>query len=222
LLALKIIGAIVLVIVLINLIAVGADVRYEDGEVRASAKVCGHLFQIYPKPPGKEKKPKKEKKKHGKKKAEEQKEEQEGEKKKKKEKLSLPKDFSKEEILEIAKVGIHAAGSFRKKLSIDVFKLWFVSSDPDPYKTVMTYNYVNDAVCTLGILADRAFRVKKSDIRTATDFNVGTPFIEARLALSIRIGQIVHIGLAAGISALKIMRRHKKEHKKLPKQQAAA
>lgn len=216
-LALKIIGAIILLIVLINLIPVGADISYADGEARVSAKICGKLIQLYPKLPDEGKKAKKEKKK----KEEEQPEEQ-AEDKEKKPKLSLPADFSKEELLELLKVGLRAAGSFRRKLCIDRFRLWFVSSDPDPYWTIMIYNYVNDALCVLGAIAENSFRVKDSDIRTATDFNVGEPFIEIRLALSIRIGQIVHVTLATGIAALKILLRHKRKQKKMLKEQRAA
>ena len=86
----------------------------------------------------------------------------------------------------------------------------------------MIYNYVNDALCALGPLADNAFRVKHSDIRIATDFEVGTPFIKAGAALSIRIGQVVRVALAAGFAALKILLRHKKQQKKMLKEQLAA
>lgn len=219
-LALKIIGAIVLVIALINLIAVGVDVNYADGQARVCAKICGRLIQIYPKPPGKEKKAKKEKK--HKKKKDTGEAEKGGEEKKEKKKRGLPGGFSKEEITELVRVVFKAAGRFRRRLCVDRFKFWFVSSDPDPYATITTYNYVNDAVCTLGALADNAFRVKKRDIRTAADFSVGKPFIEVGLALSIRIGQIVRISLAAGTAALKILLRHKKQQKRLQKQQLAA
>ena len=47
--ALIILGAIALVITLIMLVPVGADVGYESGELRLSAKVCGMLLQLLPK-----------------------------------------------------------------------------------------------------------------------------------------------------------------------------
>ena len=215
-LALKIIGAIILVIVLINLIPVGVDVKYENDEAAVSAKVCGRLILVYPKPPGKEKKEKKPKKKKAEKKAEPESE------KKAKPKPSIPKDFSREEITSLVKVVLKAAGRFRRKLCVDRFKFWFVSSDPDPYQTIMIYNYVNDAICSLGAAAEASLRIKKSDIRTAADFSVGEPFIEAGIALSIRIGQIIGIGLSAGIAVLRILSRHKKQLKKMQKQQLAA
>ena len=57
-----ILGVIVAIIVIIMLVPVGADVGYEGGELRVSAKVSGILLQLIPKKPVDETKPKKEKK----------------------------------------------------------------------------------------------------------------------------------------------------------------
>ena len=97
-----ILGVIVAIIVAIMLVPVGADVAYEGGELRLSAKVCGMLLQLIPKPPADETKPKKEKKPKKPKKKKKQPEEQAqtGEEKPKK-KLDL--DFSMDEILGLVK-----------------------------------------------------------------------------------------------------------------------
>jgi len=207
--ALIIIGAILAVLIAINLIPVGADVRYEDGQAKASAKVAGKLIQLYPKPEKKKKeKPEKEKKK--------KKKEEKAEEKPKEDKLAklAQGGITKEEIMELLQVVLRAAGKFRRKLYVSKFRFWFVSSDPDPYSTVMVYNYVNDALCVLGSVADETLRFGECDVRTAVDFDVGKPFIELHAAVTIRIGQIVGIGISAGISALKIIRRRKKRIKK--------
>ena len=52
-----ILGVIIAIIVAIMLVPVGADVAYEGGELRLSAKVCGMLLQLIPKPPADETKP---------------------------------------------------------------------------------------------------------------------------------------------------------------------
>jgi hypothetical protein len=216
--ALIIIGAIVLVIFLINLIPVGVDLRYADDVLTVYAKADGKLIQLVPKP---EKKPKKEKKskKEKKKKAEEPEEEKpKGDKLKK----LAEGGVTKEEIVSLLKVVLSAAGKFRRKLYVRTFKFWFVSSDPDPYTAVMTYNYVNDALCGLGTIADQSLRFGKCDVRTAVDFDVGVPFVEAQVAVTIRIGQIVGIGISAGIAALKIIRKRKKRIKKLAGNELAA
>ena len=59
-LALKIIGIIAAVIALIMLIPIGADIGYESGVFSLSAKVCGVLLQLFPKPPEDENAQKKE------------------------------------------------------------------------------------------------------------------------------------------------------------------
>ena len=62
-----ILGVIVLILVVINMIRIGADLAYENGEFRLSAKVAGLKLQLIPKEEDedktkKEKKPKKKKK----------------------------------------------------------------------------------------------------------------------------------------------------------------
>ena len=61
-LALKIIGVIAAIIALIMLIPIGADIAYEGGQFGLSAKVCGVLLQLFPRPEKDESAPKKEKK----------------------------------------------------------------------------------------------------------------------------------------------------------------
>ena len=60
-----IIAVFILIIVAILLIPIGADIRYEDGVVRISAKAAGIKLQLLPKPKKTDKpeKPKKERKK---------------------------------------------------------------------------------------------------------------------------------------------------------------
>lgn len=208
-----ILGALVLIVALICLTPVGVDVSYVDSEFRLSAKAAWVYLQLFPKPeikPKKEKPPKPEKEAE----AKEQKPPKEG--------LPLPTDFTMDEILELARVVTKTIGRFRKKLCINHFRLWFVSSDPDPYVTVLTYNLANQLLCAIGAMVDGLLRVKHCDIRTATDFNVGKPFFECALGISIRIGQAIAVVTVAAFAALKILLKHKKKQKQLLKEQAAA
>ena len=201
--ALIVIGSILAFFILIGLIAVGVDAGYEDEKLKISATVMGARIVLVPKPLAKEKKTESE---TG---AAEKTHEEAPSKPGLLAKL-LSTGLNKDEIVELIKTVLHAAGSFRKKLTVGILKFWFVSSQRDPYDTVMVYNYVNDAVYTLSALVGGAVNVKKWDIRTAVDYNVGKPFVEARIKVTIRIGQIVHIAFAAGIAVLKILMRHKK------------
>ena len=136
-----ILGVIVVLIVAIMLVPVGADVAYEGGELRLSAKVCGMLLQLIPKPPADETKPKKEKKPKKPKKKKKQPEEQAqtGEEKPKK-KLDL--DFSMDEILGLVKSVLRGLGRFGRKLSVDRFLLHYTAAGKDPYNTA-TVSYTH-------------------------------------------------------------------------------
>lgn len=200
--ALIIIGIIVLLIALIMLIPVGADIGYENGELKVSAKACGILMPLYPKPPEEEKEEKKEK---------EQKEEKKAAQKKpakEKKPLTLPK-FSKEEMLELAKAGIGAVGKFGRKLKVDRFLLHYTAAGNDPYNTAMTFSYVNVALSSLAPMCAKRFTVKDCSVWTDIDFTKDKTEIDFGLAMSIRIGQILAIVIGVGFKVLSIMKRNK-------------
>ena len=203
-----ILGVIIAIIVAIMLVPVGADVAYEGGELRLSAKVCGMLLQLIPKPPADETKPKKEKKpkkpKKQKKKAEEQ--TQTGEEKPKK-KLDL--DFSMDEIMGLVKSVLRGLGRFGRKLSVDRFLLHYTAAGKDPYNTAMTFGYVNGALTTLAPICRRSFDAKDVDVWTDVDFTTEKTKVDFGVALTIRIGQIFGVVFTILFGALGILIKHK-------------
>ena len=203
-----ILGVIIAIIVAIMLVPVGADVAYEGGELRLSAKVCGMLLQLIPKPPADETKPKKEKKpkkpKKQKKKAEEQ--TQTGEEKPKK-KLDL--DFSMDEIMGLVKSVLRGLGRFGRKLSVDRFLLHYTAAGKDPYNTAMTFGYVNGALTTLAPICRRSFDAKDVDVWTDVDFTTEKTKVDFGVALTIRIGQIFGVVFTILFGALGIIIKHK-------------
>lgn len=203
-----ILGVIIAIIVAIMLVPVGADVAYEGGELRLSAKVCGMLLQLIPKPPADETKPKKEKKpkkpKKQKKRPEEQK--QTGEEKPKK-KLNL--DFSMDEIMGLVKSVLRGLGRFGRKLSVDRFLLHYTAAGKDPYNTAMTFGYVNGALTTLAPICRRSFDAKDVDVWTDVDFTTEKTKVDFGVALTIRIGQIFSVVFTILFGALGILIKHK-------------
>ena len=203
-----ILGVIIAIIVAIMLVPVGADVAYEGGELRLSAKVCGVLLQLIPKPPADETKPKKEKKpkkpKKQKKKAEEQ--AQTGEEKPKK-KLNL--DFSMDEIMGLVKSVLRGLGRFGRKLSVDRFLLHYTAAGKDPCNTAMTFGYVNGALTTLAPICRRSFDAKDVDVWTDVDFTTEKTKVDFGVALTIRIGQIFGVVFTILFGALGILIKHK-------------
>lgn len=184
--ALIVIGIIAAVIALIMLIPVGADAGYENGEVHVSAKICGLLMPIFPRPPEdpskppahpkKEKKPKKKKN-----------EAAEGEEKPKK---KLKFDFTADELLALLRKVLKGFGKFGRKLKVDRFLLRFTAAGDDPYNTAMMYAYVNTALSSLAPLCRKRFAVKDCEISTYVDFTEEKPKIDLGFAATIRIGQI--------------------------------
>ena len=208
LVGLIILGVIIAIIVAIMLVPVGADVAYEGGELRLSAKVCGMLLQLIPKPPADETKPKKEKKPKKPKKQKKQPEEQAqtGEEKPKK-KLNL--DFSMDEVMGLVKSVLRGLGRFGRKLSVDRFLLHYTAAGKDPYNTAMTFGYVNGALTTLAPICRRSFDAKDVDVWTDVDFTTEKTKVDFGVALTIRIGQIFGVVFTILFGALGIIIKHK-------------
>lgn len=205
--ALWIVLALLALLTLLNLLRVGVSAGYEAQAFSVSARVGPLTIPVWPRPPAEEpKKPKKEKP------PKEPKAPQEQTKEKK-------LDF--DTILALAKLALKAAGSFRRKLTVELFRLVFVAGSSDPYDTAMQSAYVQAALGSLRPLAERALHIQERDVQVGADFTADKPRIEARLTLTIRIGQIVAIGVVFGVGYLKLMLQKKKAAKAQTQQNAA-
>lgn len=204
--ALIILSLILLVLILFNMLRVGVFVSYVSDEAARLSLVLGPLhISILPK----KKKKKKEKK---------PKEKKEKEPKKKKvERVPIKNRITFEDIADVLRAIGQAIHRFRSKIVIHRFKFWFVSSHEDPYKTVKTYNQVNNALCILGTWTDPNLVIRKSDIKTATDFIVGKNYLDFELKMTIRIGQILVIGFILITKLLKVLFRFLRRSRKMNK-----
>ena len=104
---------------------------------------------------------------------------------------------------------------------MELFRLVFVAGSSDPYDTAMQSAYVQAALGSLRPLAERALHIQERDVQVGADFTADKPRIEARLTLTIRIGQIVAIGVVFGVGYLKLMLQKKKAAKAQTQQNAA-
>ena len=199
-LALKIIGIIAAIILLICLISVGVAVNYENRKLELSAYVCGLLVQILPK---KEKKAKKdatggpdenaqnaetqeaesEKKKKTKKAKKIKKN-----KKNKKKKMGLA--LSGDEILGILKKVFSGVGKFTHGWKVPRFMLHYTAAGDDPYDTAVMFGYVNMALSTLAPICSRRFNCKDVDVWTDIDFRAEKMTLDFGLTTFIRLGSI--------------------------------
>ncbi|MBR4472289.1 MAG: hypothetical protein IKS55_01505 [Oscillospiraceae bacterium] len=210
-----ILAVLVGIIVLIMLIPVGADIRYEDDIVRISLKAAWLKLQLLPRPKKKaeEEKPKKEEKPKEEKKPEE--------KPKEEKKLSLPFNF--DEIIELLKVVIESMGSFSRKVSVDRFVLhWICPGSWDPYLMARIFGVVNAGLSQLAPLCIDRFQCRDSSVWTDIDFVRDDMKLEFCLVMTIRIGRIVVIGLKTGAAVLKIYLRSKRRRKREDREEKQA
>lgn len=212
-----ILAVLVGLIVLVMLVPIGADIRYEDEVIRISAKAAGIKLQLIPKPKRepkaekhKKEKPKKEKK------PKPEKEKKEPEKKKK----SLP--FNAEEILELLKIVLGGFGRFGRKFKIERFVLHWIAAGWDPYITARTFSLVNAGLSQLAPICTERFHCRDSSVWTDIDFVRENMFLEFGLTTTIRIGQILGVGFSIGFGAVKVLIRSKLRAKREAKEEAAA
>lgn len=205
--ALWIVLALLALLTLLNLLRVGVSTGYEAQAFSVSARVGPLTIPVWPRPPAEEpKKPKKEKPPKEPKAPQEQ---------------TKEKELDFDTILALAKLALKAAGSFRRKLTVELFRLVFVAGSSDPYDTAMQSAYVQAALGGLRPLVERALNIQERDVQVGADFTADKPRIEARLTLTIRIGQIVAIGVVFGVGYLKLMLQKKKAAKAQTQQNAA-
>lgn len=205
--ALWIVLALLALLTLLNLLRVGVSAGYEAQAFSVSARVGPLTIPVWPRPPAEEpKKPQKEKPPKEPKAPQEQ---------------TKEKELDFDTVLALAKLALKAAGSFRRKLTVELFRLVFVAGSSDPYETAMQSAYVQAALGGLRPLAERALHIQERDVQVGADFTADKPRIEARLTLTIRIGQIVVIGVVFGVGYLKLMLQKKKAAKAQTQQNAA-
>lgn len=190
------------------LVPIGADIAYEGGELRVSAKAAGVLFQIFPKNPEDESKPHKGKKPKKEKKPEKT---ENGEKKPGK-KINL--DFTFDEIMTLLKKVLNGFGILGKKFRVDRFLLDYTAAGDDPYQTAVVFGNVNAALNILAPICAQRFDVNDLYVRTDVDFTSEKTVLDFGIALTIRIGAIFRMVFAILFGALGVLIRNKLRHLK--------
>ena len=213
-----ILGVIVGIIVLIMLIPIGADIRYEDEVIRISVKAAGLKLQLLPRPKKKPKKDKPEKEKPEKEKT--PKEKKPKEEKETKKKKSFP--FNAEEILELLRAVLQSFGRFGKKFSVDRSVLHWIAPQWDPYTSARIFAWVNAAMSELAPICTARFHCRDSSVWTDIDFTRENMFLEFGLTITIRIGQIVGSGFRIAFDVLRIFLQSRRRVKREEKEEAAA
>ena len=203
---LSVIGLVILLILLVSLVRVGIDAEYIGGSLKASAKVCGKLIEVYPNSPLFEKLKNRHKKEKPKEEAPPPAETRPKEEKPKK---RLKLNLSRDELLALAKKALHGVGHILT-IRVDRFMLHYTAAGDDPYDTALIYGYVNGALSSLAPLCRKKFKVRNADVRTDVDFTADSMSVDFAIAVTMRIGQIFEGLFIIAFGALGIIIKNKR------------
>ena len=189
----RVLGIILLALLLLGLLPVGIEAEAAGQSALLRVKIGPVGLRLYPAPPQKKKAPRR----RGKK-LEPEEEAPAEETRGRRGGLGLgPRDLP-----ELWRLLRRLLGRFRRSLCIRELTVHLVLGGADGGGAVLVYGWANALRSTLSPAFHRAFRVRREDVQLAVDFELEEPVWELRLAVSIRIGQIVWIVAASGFEAL--------------------
>lgn len=117
---------------------------------------------------------------------------------------------------------LEAAGQFKRKLRVDTLHLVLTAGGSDPGDAAMLYGQANMVLGTFWYPLTEALQVKDGDARVALDFDAPGMTICADAALSLKIGQILWLGIYFGRKGLRAFLRVHNRQKKLKQTGKAA
>ncbi|MBQ9647959.1 MAG: DUF2953 domain-containing protein [Oscillospiraceae bacterium] len=206
--ALKIIGIILLVFLLIGFLRIGAIVSFGD-ELRVRLRVGAIKLTVLPKKEKKPKKPKKEKKP----KAEEPEEKKEEKPKKKR---AIPKP-TLEDILDLLETALSALGAMVRRACrrtrIDPLDLTLVFGGRDPADVAMSFGMANAAVFALMPKAEEKFYIPNPSLRLRMNYDAEGTEAFGSVGLSLRVCDLFAIVFALVVPMAKWFLRFKKAQK---------
>jgi len=184
---------VVAILILIALFRFGVSVEYSSDGVTVKAQVGPLKLRVFPR----EVSPKKEAKQKLKKAA-------------KKEKAALKKALKKQKPKDEKKPGglkmffevlpsvKTALGRIRRRLLIKRLTIHYTAGGEDPATAALTYGAANAAFNTVVPLLEKAFRIKRKDLRASFDFDAPEPLIYVNVAISLAVWEAIYIGLSFG------------------------
>lgn len=184
------------IFILIALLRFGVAAEYSGDGVTVVARAGPVKIQVLPPKKKKPKKVKKDKPKKVKKPVEEVPEE-----------VKRPgklKDFLK--LLPAVKT---ALGRLRRRMLIKRLTIHYTSAGDDPSNTAMVYGAANAAFSVVVPMLEKAFRIRRRDVRAFVDFTVEEPFIYLKIDISIAVWELIYISWAIIKGIAPIIKRRK-------------
>lgn len=213
-----ILGVIVGLLLIINLLPVGAYCRY-DGETLIQLRIWFIRIQLFPKKPKSQKQLEKAAAKKAKKKAakaqkkKNKKETSLAQKKPKKEKSNEPLPDKIAGLLPFVKLVTDFLGKFRRKFLIKKLYIHVKLAGSDPAKVGVNTGRAWAAIASAMPILKSRFRIRSSDVQVSPDF-VGTKTdLEAILHIRLIVGAVVLLLIRYGIRGLRLYFKRKKQQK---------
>lgn len=186
-----------LILVLLAILPLGADVRY-NAEGLSLKVIAGPIrIGILPSKKNKPKKERKEKEKPRKPR------EAKVQKPQKSEETPKEKGGPITDFLPLVKVALDLLNSLRKKLRIRRLELKLIMAADDPCDLAVNYGRANAALGNLLPQLERCFVIKKRDVEIECDFEASETVIIARADVIITLGWLLAIPVFYGVRGLK-------------------
>lgn len=117
-------------------------------------------------------------------------------------------------------VALRAAGSLRRKISVDLLEAHILMAGGDPASVAVAFGSANAIIGMVLPLLEQNFHIRQRDIRTAVDFQRAHSEVWAKLSLSLTVGQGVAFALHLGWQSLCVLMRWRRQQdeKKATKQ----
>ena len=201
--ALKVIGIILLIFLLIGFLRVGALLRFGQ-ELNLRLSVGPFRFTLLPA---------KEKKETAQEAAKTKKEEEKRAEKKKRGLSKLTKEEKKDLISTALSALRESARRACKRLRIDPLEILVVFGGTDPADIAQTYGYASAAMWGVMPHLEDLFHIPDPSLHLRMDYSSEKTHAEGAVGLSLRIRDGLHIALVLLIPMLKWYLRYKKAHK---------
>ncbi|MCC8182191.1 MAG: hypothetical protein LIO45_04345 [Clostridiales bacterium] len=198
---------ILLLLFLLTLVRVGVEFSYGEEGVSLRIRLGRFRITLLPQKPKPEKKNQKAKKTKPKKEKKKKEPKAEPVEEQKKGGLPLP-------LMELISLAIDAVGQLLSRLQIDTLEIRYtIAGKDDPANAAIQYGMIcAGAGGLVPVLENTFYCIKRRDIDARVDFEARESLIWLRLALSIRIGQVLSIALRLGWRFLRSYLAHQKEN----------
>ena len=119
-------------------------------------------------------------------------------------------------------IALEAAGCFYQKLWMDTLELELTVGADDPADAALRYGQASAALGALWYPLTQAFHVEDGNARVRVDFDAPDMAVYAMAALSLKVGQILRLGLHFGFKALRAFLTIRKRQRSKQQERKAA